>query len=98
MTGDVSWLVLVAILPVVFYTASTRNRVNSLEKKLDEVLGTLEGLRQYLYELDPQFDDERQSNEDLEDERNLFAPMNDMELLDRKQTEGRRTLNTPFHE
>jgi hypothetical protein len=96
--GDVSWLVLVAILPVVFYTASTRDRVKRLEAKLDEVLGTLEGLRLYLYEIDPQFDDERQSNDDLDDERNLFAPMNDMELLDRKEADGRRTLNTPFHE
>ena len=98
MTTDISWLVLVAILPVVFYAASTWERLRKVETKLDEVLRNFEGLRQYLYEIDPQFNDERESNTDMEDERNLFAPMNDMELLDRKAAEGRRTLNTSFHE
>jgi hypothetical protein len=93
-----SWLILIAILPAIFYTASTYDRMKRVEKKLDEVLGNLEGLRQYLYEIDPQFEDERQSNKQLEDEHNLFAPMNDMELLERKRAEGRRTLDTPFRE
>jgi hypothetical protein len=98
MTEDVSWLVLVAILPVVFYVASTWERIRKVEKTLDLMLQNFEGLRQYLYEIDPQFEDERQSNVDLDDERNLFAAQNDMELLDRKHADGKRTLDTPFHD
>jgi hypothetical protein len=64
--------------------------------KLDRVLANFEGLRNYLYEIDPQFDDERESNKAVFDDTALFAAMDDIELLKRKRDEGRRTLNTPF--
>lgn len=98
MPKDSAWLILLGLLPIVFYVASLKDRLRAVENKLDLVLRNFDGLRQYLYEIDPQFDDERQSNADLEDEHNLFAPMNDMELLSRKRATGRRTLDTCFHE
>ena len=38
-------------------------RLAEVHKKLDAVLGEFNCLRQYLYEIDAQFDDERQSND-----------------------------------
>jgi hypothetical protein len=73
-------------------------RLKHVHHKLDRVLDAFDGLRTYLYEIDPQFDDERQSNTALDDEKNLFAAMDDMELLREKKQEGKRTLNTSFIE
>ena len=75
-------------------------RLALVHKRLDQIDQQFEGLRQYLYEIDPQFDDERGSSERLNDvlERDVFsfAGLHDMELLQRKKAEGRRTLNTIF--
>ena len=73
----------------------------AVHKKLDVVLGELNGLRQYLYEIDPQFDDERQSRAAFaraDDEKDIFAGMNDCFLVKQKEDEGKRTLNTRFSE
>ncbi len=71
-------------------------RLKLVHDKLDKVLETFDGLREYLYEIDPQFDDERESLRDLYEGKNLFAGMYDMELMDRKEEEGKRTLQTRF--
>lgn len=69
-------------------------RLKLVHNKLDRVLETFDGLRDYLYEIDPQFDDERESHQALENGDSMFAGMNDMELIRRKENEGKRTLNT----
>ena len=77
-------------------------RLKSVHAKLDSVLDQFNGLREYLYEIDPQFDDERESSERFEehmsapDSNDMFAGMNDMELIREKEKAGKRTLNTPF--
>jgi hypothetical protein len=70
------------------------------DKKLNQVLEQLEGLRQYLYEIDPQFNDERKSNTDMNEDRQSSeggaAAMFDSFLLRDKEAAGKRTLNTRF--
>jgi hypothetical protein len=77
-------------------------RLKSVHAKLDSVLVQFDGLREYLYEIDPQFDDERESSDRFEehmsaqDSNDMFAGMNNMKLIRDKQKAGKRTLNTPF--
>ena len=77
-------------------------RLKSVHTKLDSVLDQFNGLREYLYEIDPQFDDERESKARFEehmsdpDSNDMFSGMNDMELIREKENAGKRTLNTPF--
>ena len=77
-------------------------RLKLVHAKLDSVLDQFNGLREYLYEIDPQFDDERESSDRFEehmsapDSNDIFAGMNDMELIREKEKAGKRTLNTPF--
>lgn len=73
-------------------------RLKHVHRKLDCVLENFDGLRRYLYEIDPQFDDERLSNADVFDDSQMFAGMDDIELLRRKESEGRRTLSTSFRQ
>lgn len=71
-------------------------RLKHVHEKLDRVLEAFNGLRDYLYEIDPQFDDERESRQVFESGDSMFAGMNDMELIRRKEQEDKRTLNTPL--
>lgn len=71
-------------------------RLKHVHEKLDRVLDAFDGLREYLYEIDPQFNDERESRDAFNEEGAIFAGMNDIGLSERKKEEGRRTLNTPF--
>ena len=77
-------------------------RLKSVHAKLDSVLDQFNGLREYLYEIDPQFDDERESRERFEehtstpDSNDMFAGANDVGLIREKESAGKRTLNTPF--
>jgi hypothetical protein len=72
-------------------------RLRDVHKKLDTVLDEFNGLREYLYEIDPQFDDERESLARVfADAPPLFSGMDDMELLKKKKEAGKRTLNTRF--
>ena len=49
-------------------------RLQSVHKKLDNVLDAFDGLRDYLYEIDPQFDEERFLMESfLHDTGGVFA-------------------------
>ncbi|HMM54308.1 MAG TPA: hypothetical protein PKC23_04730 [Candidatus Desulfobacillus sp.] len=70
-------------------------RLKHVHEKLDRVLEAFDGLRDYLYEIDPQFDDERKVYQALE-EGDIFAGMEHLELTERKEQEGKRTLHTPF--
>ena len=80
-------------------------RLLDVHKKLDRVLGEFNGLRLYLYEIDPQFDDERETTQRFFDEDDAdsnfgaaFAAMDDIELIRRKEEQGKRTLSTRFSE
>lgn len=72
-------------------------RLKRAHQKIDRLLSAFEGLREYLYEIDPQFDDERKSSQDFEYNESVFAGSTDTALQRRKKQQGRRTLNTPFH-
>jgi hypothetical protein len=72
-------------------------RLRDVHRKLDVLLEEFNGLREYLYEIDPQFDDERESSARVHAENPpLLSGLDDMELLKSKRDAGRRTLNTPF--
>ena len=43
------------------------NRLLQVHEKLDQVLEQFNGLRNYLYEIDPQFDDERETGKLFDD-------------------------------
>jgi hypothetical protein len=71
-------------------------RLQKVHDKLDLVLESFNGLRDYLYEIDPQFDDERVNREAFESGAHTFAGMDDHDLLKRKSELGQRTLSTSF--
>jgi hypothetical protein len=75
-------------------------RLERVHKKLDLIFEQFGGLRQYLYEIDPQFEKERQLrhelNESIAAETPGFAGMMLMELIKKKEEEGQRNLDTPF--
>lgn len=77
-------------------------RLKSVRAKLDAMFEQFNGLREYLYAIDPQFDDERASlarvETHMEDpsKGGMFAGMDNWELLQEKRKAGKRTLNTPF--
>lgn len=73
------------------------NQLRQVHQKLDRMLECFDGLREYLYEIDTQFDDERKSNKAVFGDSQPFAAMDDIALLDRKIAVGRRTLNSTFH-
>ena len=70
-------------------------RLEHMHAKLDRALES------FLYEIDPQFDEERrllsELDESLNSDMTSFAGLNHMELIRKKEAAGRRTLNTPFH-
>ena len=75
-------------------------RLGQVHQKLDRILESFNGLRQYLYEIDSQFDEERQLLEALNNSIRKGSPgldgMNHMELIQRKEARGQRTLDTSF--
>jgi len=77
-------------------------RLERVHAKLDRVLECFDGLREYLYEIDSQFDDERHLLADLDESvekgSGSFAGANHMKLTKEKERAGKRTLNTPFHD
>lgn len=93
MSGDI----IIAAVVLWFCTGWYLNeRLKYVHAKLDRLMLNFEGLRQYLYEIDPQFEDERHSDADLASGSSIFAGMNDLELITRKEKQGKRTLNTPL--
>ena len=91
------WILLVGVVVLLAWISNLNSKLDRVQQQLDVVLSNFHGLREYLYEIDPQFDDERASNLELDDENNFFAAYDDLKLLERKKSEGKRTLNTPFH-
>ena len=71
-------------------------RLENVHKKLDALMERFDGLRRYLYEIDPQFDDERKSFKEFQEDSHMFAGKDHMDLVKQKEAQGRRTLNSPF--
>jgi len=95
-SGIEKTIVLTAIVLWFAHGWYLNERLKHVHGKLAVVLEAFDGLRDYLYEIDPQFDDERENRRAFENDGSMFAGMNDMELIRRKKQEGRRTLNTSF--
>jgi hypothetical protein len=72
-------------------------KLREVHEKLDKVLDNFNGLREYLYEIDPQFDDERESREAV-NRGDFLSGMDDLELLKNKKSRGKRHLGTLFTE
>ena len=73
-------------------------RLKLVHAKLDRVMEAFDGLREYLYEIDPQFDEERRLLDGLHSDRpgTMFDGMEHMELTKAKEESGRRTLHSSF--
>lgn len=67
---------------------------SELHEKLDTILDRFDGLRTYLYEMDPQFDDEREALGAFFSDSS--AGKDHIDLLKRKRELGKRTLDTLF--
>ncbi len=69
-------------------------RLERVHAKLDRVLECFDGLREYLYEIDSQFDDERHlladQDESTEKGSVTFARANHMKLTKEKERAGKR--------
>jgi len=71
-------------------------RLQKVHQKLDLLLENFNGLRNYLYEIDPQFDDERRASEAVESDAHSFAGKDELDLRKRKVALGKRTLSSTF--
>ncbi len=94
------FIVLVSLVQLVIAYILLESKFQTLQKKLDLVIAEFNGLREYLYEIDPQFDDERFLAEDFSQSMaNGNAGLSgviEMELINAKIKKGKRTLNSPF--
>jgi hypothetical protein len=75
---------------------AVNDRLKGIEAKQLRILADFEGLRVYLYEIDPQFDDERALQGEWTDTAIVRDPFREMELLRAKRQHGKRTLSTRF--
>lgn len=82
------WLIAILVIAVHW---DTNRRIQKVHDRLDKALEELGGLRRYLYEIDPQFDDERRANVG-----DYHADLKWRELVATKKESGRRTLDTGF--
>lgn len=75
-------------------------RLKLVHQRLDQVFEAFNGLREYLYEIDPQFDEERDLLDGLHSDKagKIFDGMNLMELEKYKKEARRRSLNSSFFE
>ncbi len=89
-------ILLVLIFSLGAMVSKLSQDLRSANRKLEVLLEQFDGLREYLYEIDPQFDDERETGAAFDNEEHLFAGMDDLQLKEKKKREGRRTLNSPF--
>ncbi len=73
-------------------------RLKAVHAKLDRVLDAFHGLREYLYEIDPQFDEERELLDGLysDDPPHVMDGMHHMNLQRAKAADGYRTLKSTF--
>lgn len=97
-----SILSVVIIALLLSYIWYLDKRLNEVNVKLNWISANFHGLREYLYEIDPQFDDERESEHRFQthmankDSSDFMSGMYDSELIESKEKAGKRTLNTPF--
>ena len=89
-------LLIAASAIVVVYCYLLSVKLGEANRKMDCLFEQFNGLRVYLYSIDPQFDDERVSRAEMDEGADIYAGYSDLKLLQAKETEGRRTLNTPF--
>ena len=73
-------------------------RLKAVHEKLDLVLENFNGLREYLYEIDPQFDDERSLLSGLwsDESGTSLAGKHHMDAVNEKKKNGYRTLKSRF--
>ena len=77
-----------------WYLNTKLERVHS---RFDQLFESFNGLREYLYEIDPQFDEERALREAfMTGTGGMFAGADDLELQTQKKKDGFRTLNSTF--
>ena len=89
----------IILTAIVFWFAHgwyLNERLKLVHERLERTLEAFDGLRDYLYEIDPQFDDERESWRAFNNDESTFAGMNHMELIRKKEEAGKRTLTTPL--
>jgi hypothetical protein len=92
------WIIVIAALALWFAQGWYLNEaLRGVHKKLDVLDEQFGGLRRYLYEIDPQFDDERAVLKEVFD-GTLLAGKDHLDLTKRKEAEGKRTLNSTFLE
>lgn len=78
------------------------DRLALVHTKLDILLDSFNGLRVYLYEIDPQFANECDSTDRFEKHistqtsKDIFVGLDDLDLRKNKKKAGQRTLDTPF--
>ena len=96
--SETSATIIVAV--AVFWGLYLNTRLERAHRKLDLVLDQFRGLREYLYEIDPQFDEERRLLAELHASvaanTASFAGMLHMDLLNQKKQQGKRTLDSPL--
>jgi hypothetical protein len=73
-------------------------RLKAVHQKLDGLSESFNGLRDYLYEIDPQFDDERILGQAEFDSGPAINRLTLAELEKRKRSNGHRILTTNFRE
>lgn len=96
MESTVIWTAVALWFAIGWYM---NTKLQDVHKKLDRITSYLDGLREYLYEIDPQFDDERNAILRFNNrEDDPFAGADLLELIKRKESAGKRNLETPFHQ
>jgi hypothetical protein len=94
------WAVGIVALLVLNVGRSVRDLQRQTAKNFDSITEQLDNLRRYLYEIDPQFDDERECKSRLAraggDISFGFAAMEQISLLRSKRESGKRTLDCTF--
>ena len=93
--GTAIWLAIVLWFAMGWYL---NMRLALVHEKLDRLGEQFNGLREYLYEIDPQFDDERESERAFAEGANVFAGADDLHLKQKKRENGFRTLNSHFRD
>jgi hypothetical protein len=91
---------IVAIVCLVWIRVSVLSRVDEardeLLREISVLNETLEGLRTYMYEIDPQFDEERNALAMAEHYDNCSVHKTYEDLLTNRKQDGRRMLATKF--
>jgi hypothetical protein len=91
------WIIVIAAIALWFAQGWYLNQaLRGVHNKLDMLAEQFGGLRRYLYEIDPRFNDERELLKEFAEGTSMFAGMHHSDLTKQKKAEGRRTLDSPF--